>query len=215
MAGLVALLRQLHRMHRHVHDLREQLQRLPFTLKAQKARLARQEEAYREAQDALKHLKVATHEKEVTLKTKNQQIAKYEKQREELTSKKEFDALQLEINAARQACQKLEYEILASMMEADEKTAALPAIEKASRQAREEFARFEETAKEREADLKSQLAAAEKELKEVEKTIPDEIRPQYQRITNGMGADGLSVVIDRTCKACSTGITAQNYNDLL
>ena len=53
----------------------------------------------------------ATHEKEVSLKTTHGQIAKYQKQLSESASKKEYDALQIEIAAAAARTRELEDEI--------------------------------------------------------------------------------------------------------
>src|SRR5690242_3069240 len=108
MPGPAVLFREIHRLRRFAHDLQEQIDRAPRQQKAQQAKVARQEELYRQAQDAIKHLKVDIHSKEVTLKTTHGQIAKYQKQLNEAESKKEYDALQHEINDARTACQRLE-----------------------------------------------------------------------------------------------------------
>jgi predicted nucleic acid-binding Zn-ribbon protein len=215
MATLIPLLRQLHRLHSLVRDLREQVDRMPQQIKAQKAKLARQEEEQRKAQDALKKLKVHAHEKEVTLKSRQQQIAKYERQINEVTAKKEYDALQHEIAAARQECVQLEDEILAGMLEADERAATLPALEQAIKQARDEYTRFEQGTSDRRGELTGRLEEAQKELKEAEANLPAAVRPQYDRLVQAMGADALAPVRDRACRACATAITAQNYNDLV
>src|SRR5919202_130820 len=99
MAGPAAILRELHRLRRHARDLQAEIDRGPRALKAQQDKVARQEEALREAQEVIKRLKVETHDKELTLRGKQQQIAKHERQLNEATSKKEYDALQAEINA--------------------------------------------------------------------------------------------------------------------
>ena len=92
--------REIHRLRRW-QQLREQIDRVPRQRKIQQARVAGQEEIRREAQEAIKHLKVEIHGKEVTLKTAHGQIAKYQKQLNEAESKKEYDALQHELNDAK------------------------------------------------------------------------------------------------------------------
>jgi uncharacterized protein len=215
MATLIPLLRRLHRLNSLARDLRDQLDRFPNQLKAQKAKLVRQEDARREAQEALKRLKVATHEKEVSLRSAQQQIERWEKQLNEVTAKKEYDALQHELAAARQTCQKLEDEILAGMIAADERTAGLPGLDAALKQAQAEFAEFEASAGQRRGDLAGRLDEVIKEIREAEGELPAAARPQYDRLTQAMGADALSPVVGRSCRACMTGITAQEYNDLL
>jgi predicted nucleic acid-binding Zn-ribbon protein len=214
MAGPAEIFRQIHRLRRFARDLQEQLDRIPRQRKAQQTKVAGQEELYRECQDALKHLKIAIHDKEVTLKTTHGQVAKYQKQLNEAGSKKEYDALQAEVTAAREKCRQIEDEILNGMSESEEKAAQLPELDRAVKQAREEFARFEQEAGDRRADLTEQLNQALSQLKEVEAGLPREVLPQYDRVIAARGADALAPVRGRTCTACNSEITAQNYNEL-
>ena len=108
MAGPAVVFREIHRWRRNARDLEEKLEVIPRQLKIQQARVARHEEAYREAQEAIKRLKVAVHDKEVSLRTRGSQIAKHQKQLNEAESKKEYDALQAEIAAEKAECQRLE-----------------------------------------------------------------------------------------------------------
>src|SRR5437667_12663744 len=101
MASTAELMREIHRLRRFARDLKEQIDRAPVQLKAQKNRATRQEDAACDNQEAIKKLKVTVHEKEVTLKTTHGQIAKHQKQLNEAASKKEYDALQSEIAADR------------------------------------------------------------------------------------------------------------------
>src|SRR4051794_18026630 len=118
------ILRELHRLLKHAKELQTKIDQAPKSLQAQQTKLRKQEEALHAAQDALKKLKVHTHEKEVLIKTKRQQIAKYEKQKENITNKKEFDALKHEIAGEEAAISQLEDEILAEMEEAEQRAAA-------------------------------------------------------------------------------------------
>jgi len=215
MAGPAALFRDIHRLRRFARDLQEQIERVPRQLKAQETRVSRQQDLLRQTQEAIRHLKVAAHEKEVSLKSKHGQVARHEQQLQGAGSTKEYNALQAEIAAGKEACLRLEDEILACMAESEEKSAQVPELEKALRQAREEFAAFEKEASARRAGLQEQLNDTLKQLAQAEEQIPPNIRPQYNRIVAAMGADALAAVRERTCSACHTGITAQNHNDLL
>jgi len=48
----------------------------------------------------------------------------------------------------------------------------------------------------------------------VEATLPDDVRPLYERLLAAKGEDALAGVEERNCMACYTAITAQNYHDL-
>jgi len=214
MAGPAVLFREIHRLRRFAHDSQEQIDRLPRQQKAQQAKVTRQEEILREAEEAIKHLKVDAHGKEVTLKTTHGQIAKYQKQLNEAGSKKEYEALQHEINEARATCARLEEEILNDLAASEDKTAELPQLKEAVRQAKDEYAKFEAGMQERQAGLQTQLAEAQQQLKDKEGEIPDDIRTSYGRIVAAKGPDALSPIHGRTCAACYTEITAQQYNEL-
>ena len=160
----------------------------------------------KEAQDGLKHLKVSVHDRETTLKATHQQMAKYEKQRETATSKKELDAFDHEIGHARQKCSQLEDEILTGLGEIDERTAKLPELERELARVREESAGFQKEADERLQRLQNELERAKSELAAAEQTIPPDIRPQYNRLVASARpthrtAETASVVEDRVRRA--------------
>jgi len=215
MADTAGILRELHRLRRQVKNLQEEIDRLPRQLKAQQAKVVRQEESKHQGDEKVKKLQLVAREKEGKLKDQHLQIAKYEQQLKTATSKKEYDALQVEIAYAKQSCRKIEDEILAALGEVEEMSATLPELEKAVQQARGEVVQFEKNSQGRQANLTEQLQQAAQQLKEVELQLPVEIRPLYDRQVSARGEDAMSAVQKRTCTACYTGITAQNYNELL
>jgi predicted nucleic acid-binding Zn-ribbon protein len=216
MSGPADIFRELHRLRRHARDLHDQIERGPRILKAHQAKIARQEEALHEAHEAVKKLKVANHQKEGTLKEKQQLIAKYEEQRNRATTRKEYDTLQAEIASAREGCRRIEDEILEGMVKVEEKGAEIPVAEQAVQRAKEEYAGFERATQERLAAQADELRRTEQQIKEVEANLPAEVRPVYDRQVAVRGEDALSALQGaRTCTACYTEITAQMYNDLL
>ncbi len=214
MSGPAVVFREIHRLRRFAHELQEQIDRQPRQQKAQQAKVARQEEIYRQAQDTVKHLKVEIHGKEGTLKSTHGQIAKYERQLNEAGAKKEYDALQHEISDAKTKCQRLEEEIFAGMTEIEEKTARLPELDQAVKQAKEDYAKFESGMTERLAGFRAQLAETQAQLQAQEAELPVKLRGQYERFVAAQGHDALATVHGQTCAACYTEITAQQYNEL-
>jgi predicted nucleic acid-binding Zn-ribbon protein len=215
MAGPAVLFREIHRLRRFAHDLKEQLDRFPLQARAQQAKVKRQEDAKHDEHETIKKLKVTIHEQEVSLKANNTQIKKHEGQLSEISSKKEYDALLAEIAAGRKKSQQLEDEILAAMTEVEERTAKLPEFDQNVVRAQEEFGRWEKTAKGRQAEQTAELAATSEKLKAAEAQIPEKVRPQYSRMVASMGHEAMAAVKNHTCSHCSIEITAQNYNDLL
>jgi predicted nucleic acid-binding Zn-ribbon protein len=215
MTNAIGILRELHRLRRHIKNLQDEIKRVPLQLRAQQAKLGRQEDEIKAAHDALNHLKVTIRENEVSLKQKHQQIVKWEGQLQGASSKKEYDALQHEIAAEKAKCGELEDAILADMAKSEEATAHIPELEKALKAGKDELARFDKTSRERVATLSEELKRAQAQLKEVEATLPPDIRPQYERLVGSMGEDALSLAKNNTCSACYTALTQQQSNDLL
>jgi len=210
-----SILRELHRLHRFAHELQDQVDRAPRQLKAQQDKLDREEQALAKAQESIKKLKVTVHEREVVLKGKQQEIAKYEQQRNQATTKKEYDALQVEIAHGKNQCQKLEDDILAAMLNVDEATAQIPKLEESVKKARDDMARVKQEFEPRLKQHQAQLDQARQQLKEQSSKLPLEIAEQYARLAAARGEDALARVEKRTCTACYTEITVQNLNDLL
>ncbi len=215
MPGPGPTLREVHRLRRHLKDLEDQIERLPRMQQSATARVSYQEETLRQMQDAIKHLKVTAHEKEVEFKTKNQDMEKHRRQLNQAESKKEYDALQAEIAKEKQEFQALEDSIFAAMEETEQKTAQLPELEMALKKAKAEAADVKKAMAERRTSLTEQLATANRQLKETEAGLPDDIRVAYERLITARGEDALAAVQGRTCTACYTEVTAQTGNQLL
>jgi len=217
MSGPADLFREIHRLRKFAQEMQDFLDRAPRLLQTQKAKVARQEQIHKDEVEAIKKLKVGIHEKEGLLKSAFNQIARYQQQINDVSGKKEFEALQHEIAAARATCQKLEDEILASIGETEEHSAKVPELQKAVDKMRQEAAHFEKTQAERKIEQTAQLQETLARLKEVEQQIPEQYLELYNRIVNAMGADGLAALNpeSRTCSNCFTTVTAQKYNELV
>jgi predicted nucleic acid-binding Zn-ribbon protein len=210
-----AIFREIHRLRRHIRELEGRAEQGPRLRKLQQDKLARQEEATRQAHDELKHLKVQIHEKEVSIKSTQEQIKKYEKQLKEMISnKKEYDALTAEISQARRTITKLEDEALEAMAKNEDQAAKLPEVDAALRKAKEDYARFDQDFATNLERYAAEKVKAEEELRAQEATLPEDLRPQYTRLTAAKGADALAGVANNLCNACYTEVTAQMGSEL-
>jgi predicted nucleic acid-binding Zn-ribbon protein len=214
MAGISDVFRDIHRLRRLARDLQTEIDRAPYQLKAHRAKAAKLEETFKAAQDTLKHLKVTIRDREATLKATHQQIAKYKRQLDEATDKKQYDALQHEITAVEGKATALEEEILNGMAESEERAAQLPEQEKAVARGKDELAAFEKDQQARLARLAAELQQSLAQLKETEAQLPDDVKPLYARLVTGFGADALAAVKDRTCQQCHTAITIQQQHEI-
>jgi len=168
MAAVIAVLRELHRLRKHMKGLQDEIARAPNLVKAKQAALVRQEQAVAEVHDELHRLKLAVREKEGSLKQQQQQVKKFEQQRNEITSNKEYVAIQHEIADAKKKCGDLEDQILEAMLAVDEKAASVPGLDQALATAKEELTAYEAAARER---LDGKTASARKALGEIRRRL--------------------------------------------
>jgi predicted nucleic acid-binding Zn-ribbon protein len=210
-----AIFREIHRLRRYVRELEGKADQEPRLRKAQDAKLARQETILKQAQDGLKHLKVEIHQNEVSIKSAQDQIKKYEKQLKEMISnKKEYDALTHEIGTAKATIAKLEDETLELMGQSEEQTAKLPEVEVGLRKAKEEHARFDQDHAQALDRYAQERLRALDELKAQEALLPEDLVAQYNRFVAAKGADAMSSVQNGVCSACYTEVTPQMTSEL-
>lgn len=214
MSGPASILRQVHHLRRHAADLDAKIEQAPRQLGIQQKKLANQEETFKAAQELLKRTLLDIREKEGSVKATQAQIKKYQQQVEGSTNKKEYDTLKSEIASEEKVIAKLEDEILGLMGQHEEKTAQLPAAEKTVQKARADFAQFEKDHQERVERFAAEKTRALEELKAAEATLPDDVRPQYDRLIAAKGTDTLAGVKGRICSACYTEITSQMLSEL-
>lgn len=214
MAGPAFIFKELHRLRRLASNMQNSIDNAPRQMRAQQNVVAKREEEQKNAQEHLKKLKVGIHEREVSVKSTQAQIKRYEQQLNDVSHKKELDALQAEITQAKAKIATLEEEALQALEEVDARTAELPAYEAAVKTARAEFAVFERDYQERlngwikERDNALALIAVE------EAKLPADIRQRHDRVVKSLGADAYGEVEGRICKACHTEITAQLAHNL-
>jgi uncharacterized protein len=214
MPGPAAILKEVHRLRRHLAELDERIAQAPRQRSVQQKKLANQEDAFTQAKEHLKRLALDIREKEGNVKATQTQIKKYEKQLDTAANKKEYDTLQSEIASEKAHISKLEDEILAAMSESEEKTAQLPEVEKVAQKAQADFAQFVKDHQEMLDRFAQEKARAQEELKTTEATLPPDVKAQYDRLIAAKGADALSGVQGRICTACYTEITPQMLTEL-
>ncbi len=214
MPGPGPIFREIHRLRRNIADLDSAMENGPRQLRAQQNKVAKDEENVKKAQEIVKQSKVHIHEKEVSIKATQAEIAKFEKQLGEISTKKEYDALRHEIANAKEHIRKIEDEILALMLDSDEKAQLVPEAETAVKKAKEDLAQCERDLQERLQRYAEEKKRAEEELKKVEATLPEDVKMHYERLVTARGEDSIAAVEGQTCTACYTDVTSQMANDL-
>lgn len=202
-------LRECHRLRKHLRTLQEEIDRGPRVLKAQQARLAAEEQAHKDHYEAITKLKLKQREDEGTLKQTETRLAKLEDQLTGISVQKEYAAKQSEIQQAREKKTALEDAILTTMGEIEEKTAAIPAVEKQWADAQADFKQYQVDAQERLERLKADQEDSRAKLAQTEAGVPAKNRSTYDYLVKNHGPDALAAVKDKVCQGCRTGIAQQ------
>lgn len=210
MPTLSEVFRTIHRLRRHTRELQTEIDRAPMQLKARQTFAAKQAKALLDAREALKKNQVAVREREADLKASHELVARYRKQVNDVTDKKQYDALKHEISEAEARLAQLEEVILNGMALADEQTGQIAAADESAKKAQRDLDGFEAEQKARHALLAEELKSTLAQITAAEANIPDDVKPEYARRIASYGPDGLAAVENNCCSFCRTGITAQN-----
>lgn len=208
------LLRELHRLHRHLRELKSEIELGPRVLKFQQLTLDSERQAHADSHESLKKAKLKQKEDEGALKTTEQRLAKLGADLNTAGSKKEFDTKTHEIEYATKQKGDLEDAILATITEIEERTADLPNVDQRWADAQEAFAKYKADAEERLQRLLADQADTQSKLSDTEAKLPTDVKGVYGRLVKSYGADGLAAVVGKSCQQCRTSITEQQRNNL-
>ena len=212
--SVTSALRECHRLRLHVRELNAEIDRGPRVLREHQGELEEARSAHQAHYDAITRLKLKQREDEGTLKQTESRLAKLEDQLTGISVQKEYAAKESEIEQARGRKGELEDAILATIMELEERNAAIPAVEKAWADAQAEFEQFKVEAAERLERLKADLAASQEELAKYEAELPPAVKRTYDTVVKAKGPDAMAGARNRVCQGCRTTMTEVEYMDL-
>jgi predicted nucleic acid-binding Zn-ribbon protein len=209
-----ALLREAHRLRRHLRELKSEIDLGPRVLKIQEQKLAAARQAHAAAHEHIQKLKLKIRDDEGTLKQVNGQLAKFEKQLNDAASPKEYEGKQSEIRQAKEKIAALEEATLLGMEELEQKTADVPNVERAWAEAQAEFEQFKVDAKERLERLQADQKQSVADLAKVDAQFPPAVKPLYDRLVKAHGPDGMAAISGKVCGHCRVGISDQARGDI-
>ncbi len=207
-------LRELHRIHRQLSDLRDRLQRGPRMIQVRQNSVTQLEQEQEEAQAVVKAGKVQADQQQLQLKSTEDKIVDLETKLNGAATNREYQALQDQIAADRMAGSVLQDEILEALEKIDEleKVVELSKVNIAKGQ--EELAKTKEKVLAEQGHLKADIARLKGDLKTAEEVLPNDLKDAYNRIVNSKGADALAPVEGECCGGCYQTLTPNMHNFL-
>lgn len=215
MPATTNVLRDLHRIHQQLGDLRDRLERGPKQIKAREANVARLEGELNQVKANAKAARVTVDQKQLLLKTGEGKIADLKTKLNQASSNREYQALRDQIAADQMANSVLADEILEAMEKIDEVAGGVGEAEQKVAKGKEELAKIKQQVANQHDSLAEDVRRLEAELKAAEAVLPDDFREAYYRIVKSKGSDAMAQVENGCCTGCYQQITQNMNNNLL
>jgi len=215
MSVTAAALRELHRIHEQLAELRDRVERGPKQIRAHDANVAKLKERLEEARQRVQQTQLAIDRKQLDLKAGEQKIVDLRAKLNAASSNKEYQLLMEQIAAAEMAGSVLADEILEAMEKMDTLATAVKEAEKGVAAGTQELEKVRRGIEESSASSRADIARLEASLTQAEAAIPSDFRSDYQRIVRSKGAQSLAAVEDGVCGGCGQQITLNMQNDLM
>lgn len=214
MSVTAAALRELHRIHQRLADLRDRLERGPKQVRAREANVAQLEAKLTEARDRAKQTQVALDRKQLDLRSGEQKVVDLKVKLNGANSNREYQAFLEQIAAAEMAGSVLSDEILEGLEKIDQLHAATKEAEKNLAAGKQELDKARQNVDSSAATIRTDVAQLEAELVQAEKALPADLKADYDRVVRSKGADSLAAADDGVCTGCGQQITLNMQNEL-
>ena len=205
-------LRELHRNHRQLPDLRERLARGPKKVGGTESAVERCENDLKQNKEKLKRCRVFSDEKQLQLKEREDKIKDLQLKLNSCSSNREYQALSEQIAADEQANNVLSDEILESLEKIDDNEAAVSAAVAGFEKAKQDLVGATKRVEDMQPGLQSELERVSQELKQAESALPSDFKTDYDRIVESRGEDALAQIEDDCCGGCYHKLTPQTLN---
>ncbi len=215
MAVTTAVLRDLHRIHVQLSDLRDRLARGPKQVQVHTKNVAVQQATLDAAQDLVKQTKMAGDKKQLDLQTSEGKIATLKTKLNGCSSNKEYQLFLEQIAATEMANSVFSDEILELMDKTDQLEVAVTGAKVQVEAAEAELTKCKKKVAAEAGGIESDVERLEGDLAGVEKELPIEIKVDYERIIGSKGSEGMAEVENQVCLGCGKQITLNMLNELL
>ncbi len=214
MSITAAALRDLHRIHQRLADLRDRLDRGPKQVKVRENGVAQLEAKLAEVREKAKQTQMGVDRKQLDLKAGEQKVLDLKVKLNGANSNREYQAFLEQIAAAEMVGSVLADEILEGLERIDQNSLAVKEAEANLASGKQELEKAKKTVEESASVIHADIARLEGELVEAERALPGEVKPDYERVVRSKGADSLSAVDDDVCTGCGQQITLNMQNEL-
>jgi predicted nucleic acid-binding Zn-ribbon protein len=214
MTATVDILRDLHRIHTQMTDMRARLERCPKQLDAAQTRLVRAESAHELQKSAIQQLTLASKKEELLLGEREARVETLQSKLKECSTNKEYQTLNNEIAAINETVSSLSDDILQLYDNLETEQSTLNSLHMDIEGSRTSLTETELHIVQEESTLTTENARITMQLESAEDNLPSEFHSEYRRMTQARGAEGLAEVTDNCCGTCFQQISLQMESEL-
>ncbi|MFO0885658.1 MAG: phospholipase [Pirellulales bacterium] len=209
MGSFINLIAELNWALTQVAELQGRLARGPKQVKLAEANVQKCEADVAAAKDAMKKARIASDQQQLTLKQRDAKIYELEGKLNMAANNKEYQLLKDQIAADKQATAVLSDEILEGFERLESLAVEVKSLEDVLAKTKEELKRTQSRVAEAQAGIEAELAFTRERLVEREMNIPEDFRPEYDRLVKGRGQDALAAVENECCGGCFQTLSPQ------
>jgi len=214
MAVTAAVLRELHRIHQQLAELRDRLERGPRQIRAREANVSQLQAQLDEAHERVKQTQMTADRKQLDLRTGEQRIVDLRTKLNTCSSNKEYQTLLEQISAAEMANSVLSDEILDGLEKIDKLNVTVKQVQEGLAAGQHELEKTRRAIDSTAAATQAEVTRLEGEVSRTENALPSDFKGDYDRVVRQKGADGLAVADDGVCSGCGQNITLNMQNEL-
>ncbi|MFM8433770.1 MAG: zinc ribbon domain-containing protein [Planctomycetia bacterium] len=209
-----ATLRTLHRIHRQLADLSDQLAAGPRSVAARTKQLELAESKKSGAQEDVKKAKMAADQKQLQLRSAESKILDLEGKLNACKTNREYQTLRDQIAADKMATKVLEDEILEGLERLDAVKKGVPPAEAEVAAVKKQLAETKARVEGETSRLEAEVARIRADLEAAERELPADSREIYQRTVKSKGAEGMAAVEGTSCGGCFQQLTGNMLAEL-
>lgn len=214
MSGTSAVLRNLHRIHQQLGDLRDRLERGPRMVKAREVNVAKAEAELAQIKTDQKAARMAVDQKQLQLKSGEAKVAELRVKLNSANSNREYQAFKDQIAADEMAGSVLSDEILEGLEKLEIFKKQVAEAEQRLAAVQQELAKAQKQVREQSDLISGDVTRLESELHPIEEQLPPDALEFYRRVVNVKGFEAMAMVDGESCGGCCQRITPNMHNSL-
>ena len=215
--GIRDVLEQVHIIQTRLGDLNGRLKRGPLLLKTQEGNIQKITAKLEQLQSEHRTLVADAKSKEQEVAAHDQAIAKRKLQLQEAKTNKEYQALQIQIQADEASRGALDDAALEAMEKADQFTKQFSPVEAEIKKAQDIYDTTKQRFVSEKPHIESEIADYNKQLQIEEAKMPKDFRDVYDRLIRSVGGPNALAVVEgqKYCGGCNHQIPVNSLAHIL